>query len=110
MGNLDELSTRQIELVRQTDEQFKTIDDNISAMTDDIQTQTEYLGNINPNNSEIADSISSTSAYTEELTANSENTMNITRESLDGTKAMTGYLNEILGSIQQLQAITEDDE
>ena len=107
VSNLDAVSERQNEIVTQTDEQFKTIDENINTMTDAVKTQSEYLSNINKNNSDIAGSISNTSAYTEELTANSENTMNITKKSLDGTREMTEYLTEILSSIQQLQAIAE---
>ena len=104
VSNLDAVSERQNEIVTQTDEQFKTIDENINTMTDAVKTQSEYLSNINKNNSDIAGSISNTSAYTEELTANSENTMNITKKSLDGTREMSEYLTEILSSIQQLQA------
>lgn len=107
VSNLDAVSERQNEIVTQTDEQFKTIDENINTMTDAVKTQSEYLSNINKNNSDIAGSISNTSAYTEELTANSENTMNITKKSLDGTREMSEYLTEILSSIQQLQAIAE---
>ncbi len=107
VSNLDAVSERQNEIVTQTDEQFKTIDENINIMTDAVKTQSEYLSNINKNNSDIAGSISNTSAYTEELTANSENTMNITKKSLDGTREMSEYLTEILSSIQQLQAIAE---
>ena len=107
VSNLDVVSERQNEIVTQTDEQFKTIDENINTMTDAVKTQSEYLSNINKNNSDIAGSISNTSAYTEELTANSENTMNITKKSLDGTREMSEYLTEILSSIQQLQAIAE---
>lgn len=108
VSNLDEVSQRQNELVTQTDEQFKTIDENINTMNDAVRQQTEFLGSINQNNSEIAGSISNTSAYTEELTANSENTMNITRESLNGTREVSEYLTEILESVEKLQSITEE--
>ena len=108
VSNLDEVSARQNELVNQTDEQFKTIDDNINTMNEAVRKQSEFLGNINKNNSEIAGSISNTSAYTEELTANSENTMNVTKQSLDGTREVSEYLSEILASIQKLQAIAEE--
>ena len=77
-------------------------------MNQDVERQTQMLEAINKNNSEIAGSISNTSAYTEELTANSETTMNLTRKSVEGTKEMTEYLNEILGSIQELQGIAEE--
>ena len=107
VSNLDAVSDRQNEIVTQTDEQFKTIDENINTMNDAVKTQSEYLSNINKNNSDIAGSISNTSAYTQELTANSENTMNITKKSLDGTREVSEYITEILSSIQQLQAITE---
>lgn len=107
VGNLDEVSNHQNELIQTTDEQFRVIGANISDMTEDVAHQTEFLTQINDNNTKIAGSISNTSAYTEELTASSENTMNMTKESLEGTKQMTEYLNEILGEVQNLQAITD---
>ena len=76
-------------------------------MTDEVQKQNDYLTQINDNNLKIAGSISNTSAYTQELTASSENTMNLTKESLEGTRAMAEFLGEILGEVQNLQAITE---
>ena len=105
--NLDEVSSRQNDLIQKTDEQFRIIDQNIADMTDEVQRQNDYLTQINDNNQKIAGSISSTSAYTQELTASSENTMNLTRESLEGTRAMADFLEEILGEVQNLQAITE---
>ena len=108
VDNLDEVSSRQNEIVGETDEQFRAIGDNIDVMNQDVERQTQMLEAINKNNSEIAGSISNTSAYTEELTANSETTMNLTRKSVEGTKEMTEYLNEILGSIQELQGIAEE--
>ncbi|MDD6195236.1 MAG: methyl-accepting chemotaxis protein [Lachnospiraceae bacterium] len=105
--NLDEVSSRQNELIQKTDEQFRIIDQNIADMTDEVQKQNDYLTQINDNNVKIAGSISNTSAYTQELTASSENTMNLTKESLEGTRAMAEFLGEILGEVQNLQAITE---
>ncbi len=108
VGNLDEVSNRQNELIQMTDDQFRVIDGNIAAMTEGVQRQGEFLNHINDNNSKIAGSIANTSAYTEELTASSENTMNMTKESLDGTKAMTDFINEILAEVQNLQAMTHE--
>lgn len=105
--NLDEVSNQQNELIQKTDEQFRIIDQNISDMTGEVQRQNDYLTQINDNNTKIAGSISNTSAYTQELTASSENTMNLTKESLQGTKAMSQFLDEIMGEVQNLQAITE---
>lgn len=107
VDNLDEVSNRQNELIQKTDEQFRVIDQNISDMKEGVQRQSDFLKNINDNNVRIAGSISSTSAYTEELTASSENTMNLTKESLEGTKQMADSLTEILSEVQSLQAITE---
>ena len=45
-----------------------------------------------------------------QLTASSEKTMKMTRESLEGTKAMAEALNQILAQVQNLQAITESKE
>lgn len=109
VANLDEVSNRQNELVEKTDEQFRVIDGNISDMTDALERQSNFLTMINENNVKIAGSISNTSAYTQELTASSENTMNMTKESLEGTKAMTKSLNEILQELQKLQEITNQD-
>ena len=104
---MDEVSNQQNELIQKTDEQFRIIDQNISDMTGEVQRQNDYLTQINDNNTKIAGSISNTSAYTQELTASSENTMNLTKESLQGTKAMSKFLDEIMGEVQNLQAITE---
>ena len=75
-----------------------------------MKRQGTFLSQINDNNVKIAGSISNTSAYTQQLTASSENTMNMTRESLEGTKAMAEALNQILAQVQNLQAITESKE
>ncbi len=79
-------------------------------MTDGVRRQGDFLSQINDNNVKIAGSISNTSAYTQELTASSENTMNLTKESLEGTKAMAEALSQILAQVQNLQAITETRE
>lgn len=110
VGNLDEVSNRQNQLIQETDEQFRVIDTNIAEMTDGVKRQGAFLSQINDNNVKIAGSISNTSAYTQQLTASSENTMNMTRESLEGTKDMAEALNQILAQIQNLQAITESKE
>ena len=110
VGNLDEVSNRQNQLIQETDEQFRVIDSNIAEMTDGVKRQGTFLSQINDNNVKIAGSISNTSAYTQQLTASSENTMNMTRESLEGTKAMAEALNQILAQVQNLQAITESKE
>ncbi len=108
VNNLDEVSERQNSLITSTEEQFRVIDANITAMADQINNQSEYLSRINENNMQISDSISNTSAYTQELTASSENTMNLTKESLEGTRSMAGYLGEILTEVQGLRAMTEE--
>lgn len=110
VSNLDEVSNRQNELIQETDEQFRVIDTNIAEMTDGVRRQGDFLSHINDNNVKIAGSISNTSAYTQELTASSENTMNLTKESLEGTKAMAEALSQILAQVQNLQAITETRE
>ncbi len=107
VSNLDTVSERQNKLIAETEGQFRVIDANISAMTDNITNQAHYLTRINENNLEIARSISSTSAYTQELTASSESTMNLTRESLEGTRSMADSLEEIYCEVQELRAMTE---
>ena len=104
VNNLGEVSDRQNELVEETNEQFHRISSNIAAMTEDIQNQGRVLGDINSNNNKIAGSISNTSAFTEELTASSENTMNMTRESLEGTKSIAQLLDEIMEEVMKLEA------
>ncbi len=109
VNNLDEVSERQNQLITATEEQFRVIDGNISTMTEQIAHQGQYLERINENNMQISDSISNTSAYTQELTASSENTMNLTKESLEGTRSMAGYLSEILSEVQELRAMTDEE-
>ncbi len=106
--SLGTVSQRQGELVEETDRQFRSIGENIEHMSEEIDRQNEYLTQINDNNTQIAGSISNTSAYTQQLTANSENTMNMTKESLEGTREMTQSLNEILGEVRKLQDIAGD--
>lgn len=107
--NLDVVSSRQNALVETTDEQFRVIDGNITDMTQAMEQQDQILGVINEHNSKIAGRISNTSAYTEELTASSENTMNMTKESLAGTRAMAVSLTEILEELQKLQEFTKEE-
>ena len=106
VSGLDTVCEHQRELIMATGEQFKTIDANISEMVGNIVEQAEYLERINENNSQIANSIEATSAATEELTSSSEVTKNMTRESMEGTQAMTKFLNEILVEVNKLEEMS----
>lgn len=107
VSNLDSVSEHQRALILETGEQFKMIDSNIAEMVESIVEQVTYLEKINTNNSLIASSIESTSAATEELTSSSEQTKNMTRESMEGTQAMTKFINEILAEVQKLEKMSE---
>lgn len=103
---LEEVSDRQTKLINDTDGNFNSISENVGSIKADFRQQLEFLTEINTNNKKIASSIFNTSAFTEELTSGAENTRNITRESLEGTKNMTLAIADAYEQVKKLSSVT----
>lgn len=108
VNGLSEISNHQIALIGETDESFKAISDGIRETESKIGIQSSLLEEINTSNSKIVDSISGTSAVTQELSANSEATMNVTKESMLGTQNMGKSISEVHDEVSKLAALTSE--
>lgn len=103
--NLDALSSQQSTLVADTNKRFHDISDNITAMTEAIRLQNDFLSTINDNNQNIAGSISSMSEFTQTLTENSEHTLSMTQQSMEDTLQMTSLLESMITKVKELAQV-----
>lgn len=105
METLTEKNAAQIELVVKTKEIFDQIKDDIDSVSVEMNTQAEQMQEVSNANNMISSGIENISSFSQELTANVENTRGMTDDTLNGTERISDILEGITSEVQALQDI-----
>jgi len=103
VDNLEKINDKQSTLIDKTKDNFDTISEDISSVSNNIQLQVSHMENVNKSNSKINNKVESVSAFTEELLANAESTKELTNETLKNTTNINSLLENVLSEINSLQ-------
>lgn len=98
----------QTKLVEETKISFDRIKKEIDRMRDGIDKEYVYIGKVTGSNNEINQHILNISAFTEELYANTENTQELSNQTIQGTVRISKYLDEIMLEVDRLQNLVEN--
>ena len=93
---------KQMECINVVNDKFRTLGSSLDALADSIDEQTHKAEEVRDANGKIMHSIEGLSAFSEELTANSESTRTQSEESYQGTLQINSILGEIAADISRL--------
>lgn len=105
VGSLVELNKKQAQLVTQTRTAFERIYEDITDVNDSVEKQSSHMTQIKDSNKEIIQYVESLSAFSEELSANTENTRGLTDSTIEGTKKVSLLLDEVMEEVEVLKTI-----
>lgn len=88
-------SDKQSEIILSTERYLKNIDAIISEVYDKSKVQAEQIHEIDSSNKDIVEHIQTVSAVSEEVTANSQQTLEITENSRKTVELMQGKVTEL---------------
>lgn len=109
-GSVDTLiaaNEKQIELVDKTKVNFGRIKEEIEQVSEGIDTEYTYIGKVAASNNEINQYVEGLSAFSQELLANTENTKELSNQTIEGTEMISNLLDEVMVEVEGLQTITE---
>lgn len=105
VGSLVELNGKQAKLVAQTRTAFEKINEDIEDVNGSVERQSSHMIQIKDSNKEIIQYVESLSAFSEELLANTENTRELTDNTIEGTEKVSLLLEEVMGEVEVLKTI-----
>lgn len=97
----------QIELVDKTKVNFGKIKEEIEQVSEGIDVEYTYIGKVTASNNEINEHVEGLSAFSQELLANTENTKELSSQTIEGTEMISNLLDEVMIEVESLQTITE---
>lgn len=97
----------QMELVDRTKTSFDKISADVVEISGEIDREYNYMEKVTESNNEINRHVEQLSAFSEELTANTENTRQLSDQTIHGTRRITSLLDEVMIEIQGLQALID---
>lgn len=95
----------QMEYVDRTKTSFGKISTDVVQISGEIDREYTYMEKVTDSNNEINRHVEQLSAFSEELTANTENTRQLSDQTIHGTRRITSLLDEVMTEIQGLQAM-----
>ena len=105
VNSLVESNARQAELVERTRSAFDRIKSDIEDVANNVEKQFTNMSQIKDSNHEIVQYVEGLSAFSEELFANSENTKNLTDETIEGTRIVNNLLDNAMKEVEALKAV-----
>ena len=105
VDGLVETNKAQAELVEKTGEAFARIKKDIDQVSADMAEQASGMGQVKDSNHEIVQYVENLSAFSEELLANIENTRTLTDGMIQGTKQISGMLDETKKEVELLKTM-----
>lgn len=96
---------KQAELVVKTQKAFAQIESDIVAVDGSVGRQAANMDQIKESNKEIIHYVESLSAFSEELLANTENTRDMTEDTIEGTRKVSELLDEVMQEVEVLKSI-----
>ena len=102
VADMNSVIEKQMECINVVNDKFRTLGSSLDALADSIDEQTHKAEEVRDANGKIMHSIEGLSAFSEELTANSESTRTRSEESYQGTLQINSILGEIAADISRL--------
>lgn len=104
IGIMTLANEEQNRLIDETEENFKNIQDSTGKVAKDILVHSDQMKEMSLNNSTLVESIDTISAFSEEVTANSDNTQLLTKENSDTTKNVERLIGEVAEKLHDFES------
>lgn len=104
VDTMAKLNASQNEIIFETEHTFTQIQDGVAQVHQNVAQEMEQMGEMLTSNAEIVESIHTISAVTQEVTANSNQTEEITDQSRNIAGAMMELAEELITRVSELRA------
>ena len=91
-------------LIVETQAEFESISTSVQAVNQNAGRQTERMGELNRNNQSIVEGIDTISAVSEEVTANADQTREITEQNTATTQEIKSSMDIILNTLENFRS------
>ena len=105
VSSLIDSNEKQAELVVKTRKAFVQIESDIVVVDGSVERQAANMDRIKESNKEIIHYVESLSAFSEELLANTENTRDMTEDTIEGIRKVSELLDEVVQEVEVLKSI-----
>lgn len=109
VGTLISTNENQKELVEQTKASFDRIKEEISQISEGIEQEFTYMGKVTTSNNEINQYVERLSAFSQELLANTENTREMSDQTIQGTERISQLLDNVMSEVKGLQSMIDTE-
>ncbi|NLM05368.1 MAG: hypothetical protein GX219_00395 [Tissierellia bacterium] len=106
INDLNEANDKQYELIESTRDYLKLIQEDIDSFSSKLDEQTSLVQNVRAANIDLADAVESISSFTQELLANTENSKNITNDTIADIQKVHKLLVDVSKSMEALEEKT----
>lgn len=106
INDLNEANDKQYGLIENTRDYLKLIQEDIDSFSNKLDEQTSLVQNVRAANIELTDAIESISSFTQELLANTENSKNITTDTIADIQKVHDLLVDVSRSMDELEEKT----
>lgn len=96
---------QQLELVYDTGAAFEKINAAIQTVSVKINEQGEYIGRVSNTNNDIKNQVETLSGFAQELLANTEDTQNTSERTIEGTRNISDYLDNVMKEVDKLNEL-----
>lgn len=107
VGRLLEVNEKQLNIIGSTTEIFHAIKEHVTEVSKSMDEQVEYSKNIAVSNGKIMADIENLTAFSQELTANTETTKALNDDVIEGTNNIASHMQEIAAEVESLQAMVQ---
>lgn len=108
VNKLLQSNNEQLKFVAETEESFSKISEAIQEVTGQINEQGKYINRVSDTNNEIRFQVEKLSGFAQELLSNTEDTQNTTERTIDGTRNISDYLDNVMKEVDKLNELMNE--
>lgn len=103
VAKMAEQSDQQAVMIAETREEFESISTSVLTVSENASRQTERMNELQQNNQQIVEGIDTVSAVSEEVTANADQTREITEQNTEITQEIKSSMDIILNALEEFR-------
>ena len=103
VSHMDEINNSEFELINETKTYFDKISDSVNRVVENTKIQTEKMSSVKVANDEIVMQIDTISAVSEEVTANSQQTLDFAKRNLETTNHVKELVDDVTKQLRSFE-------
>lgn len=103
VSQMDEINNSEFELINETKTYFDKISDSVNRVVENTKIQTEKMSSVKVANDEIVMQIDTISAVSEEVTANSQQTLDFAKRNLETTNHVKELVDDVTKQLRSFE-------